>query len=362
MAGISIDYPLNFPRDRLLQLGDKLMASGSVVPGFDPPEIGALHVDALTYGIMAEGLEFTVLVDRNIASRVAKVAREKLAHPRDYPTTTAIHLMALAQYLDIVIEPSIAFHELAYTQGNQAAHEELSWFRAGDKANADHWLALAVETTNAIDVGPPDPMGTENLAFPLRRWQRNYILGLKIAEFESTAGHVNHLERLNLLIAWMEKKFHMAGPAVLYAGLYFAPGGQRKGLFKSLKSDNRNRALDGIRTAAWDITHLSEFVSRVNKSDPQQERYLFATADKKLAEIASRMIRSGDYDAFRTTISDWWGTKLSSSVADLLWQKFQNAHSTPNEHRPYFNDKEISDLISDGEAKVLKGNCIGRAD
>lgn len=357
-----MSYPLGFPRDRLIQVGEQLMASGSVVPGFEPPEVGALHVDALAYGTMAEGLQFTVLVDRNIASRIAKVAREKHVHTRDYPTTTAVALMALAQYNDIMIEPSIAFHELASTQGNQAAHEELSWFRAGDRSNADRWLALAEEATNAIDLGPPDPVGTENLAFPLRRWQRNYVLGLKIAEVESTAKHLNHLGRLNLLIEWMEKEFYMAGPAVLYAGLYFAPHGQRKGLFKSLKSDDRNRALDGIRTAAWDITHLSEFVGRVNKSDPQRERYLFATADKKLAEIASKMISSNDVDAFRTTISDWWGKQLSPSVTNLLWQKFQNAHSIPDENRPYFNDEEISDHISSAEAKLLNGYCTGSAD
>ena len=162
MTGISISNPLDFPRDHLNQIGEKLMASGSVVPGFYPPEVGALHVDALAYGKLAEELDYTIMVDRNIASRIARIAREKQVGKRDYPTMTAVNLMALAQYLDLTIEPSIAFHELASTQGNKNAHEELSWFRAGDRSNPDAWLALAKGSTDAIDIGHPSPLGTEN--------------------------------------------------------------------------------------------------------------------------------------------------------------------------------------------------------
>jgi len=89
MSGISISYPMDVPRGPLNQIGRRLETSGCVIPGFQPPDIGLLHGDALVYAQKAEGLNYTLLIDRNIVSRVAKVARESRVSIRDVPTTPA---------------------------------------------------------------------------------------------------------------------------------------------------------------------------------------------------------------------------------------------------------------------------------
>ncbi len=356
MPGISISFPMNFPRDSLNRIGRQLEESGCVIPGFQPPVIGLLHTDALAYGQMAEGLNYTLFVDRNLASRVAKVARERRVSTRDVPTNTAIDLMAFAQFTDLMIEPSIAFHELASTQGNKVAHEELSWFRAADRSNPDDWLNLSLGVANEIDVGPPKTVGTENLEFPLRRWQRNYIICLKIAEIELSMQSNCALKRLTALLRWMEDEFFVAGPAAAYAALYFAPSGGRRGLFKSLRSLDRERARQGVMTAAWDATHISDFVRRVNYPDAETDRFMFATADKKLADIAHKLLLSHDLEIFQSGLRDWWGEVLADEVVELLRQVIERALGTPEHKRPAFTNEEIEMMILDGEQTLRQAD------
>ncbi|MEN3967499.1 hypothetical protein, partial [Mammaliicoccus sciuri] len=67
----------------------------------------------------------------------------------------------------------------------------------------------------------------------------------------------------------------------------------RKGLLKQLKSPDRQRALDGVKNAAWDITHLSDFIKKVNDAEGGDTRYLFASADKTLHKMAKFLFDFG---------------------------------------------------------------------
>lgn len=356
MASVSLVYPVEFPRDALNHIGQRLMEKGCVVPGFLPPEVGLLDLDALTYGQLLDRLNYTLLIDRNIASRLAKVAREGRVVERDVPTTTAIELMAFSQFTDLMIEPSIAFHELASTQGNQIAHEELGWFRAADRPNPEAWLNVALGLTDKIDAGPSEALGTENLQFPLRRWQRNYVLCLKIAEIELSMHERSALDRLMAVLRWMEAEFYVAGPAMAYATLYFAPFGGRKGLFKSLRSKDRYRAREGVMSAAWDVTHLSDFSKRVNNPRKASDRIMFATADKKLAEIAQKILMSHDRELFLNGLREWWGDVQASQVIGHYWEVFQRAATKAEHERRSFSNEEIKVMIADGEKALLEAD------
>ena len=59
-------------------------------------------------------------------------------------------IKAYSHFLDILIEPSVAFHELAHKQGNQAANEELAWFRIGDDADAFAWCDYALGRVDRV--------------------------------------------------------------------------------------------------------------------------------------------------------------------------------------------------------------------
>jgi hypothetical protein len=89
------------------------------MPGFVAPSIGPLDVKALLYAEHIEGIETFLLVDRNLASRMAQLARDGAPRRWDVPTKVSIKLMGFAQAMNIDIEPGLAFHELAHSQGNQ---------------------------------------------------------------------------------------------------------------------------------------------------------------------------------------------------------------------------------------------------
>jgi hypothetical protein len=61
-----------------------------------------------------------MLPDRNIASRIAHIATGA-------PATNDLRLVAaikaFCHFLDILVEPSVAFHELAHKQGSDIANE-----------------------------------------------------------------------------------------------------------------------------------------------------------------------------------------------------------------------------------------------
>lgn len=63
--------------------------------------------------------------------------------PMDAMLPKVAAIKAFCHFLDILIEPAIAFHELAHTQGNDAANVKLARFRDADDSDPYPWLDLA---------------------------------------------------------------------------------------------------------------------------------------------------------------------------------------------------------------------------
>lgn len=215
----TVILPPNFPYMDLRAIGEMLEAEGLFVPGYRPPAVGLCHPDAFIFEAQFEEIQTILLPDRNIASRMAKIVA---GAPMDATLRKIAAIKAFCHFLDIQIEPAIAFHELAHTQGNDAANLELARFRDADNADPYPWLNLAFGDLNALDpLEPQRSPESYDLAFPLRRWRRNYIAALKIAELE-LSGRPN-LDRMLELLSWMRDDFIIAGPAALLTCIYFAP-------------------------------------------------------------------------------------------------------------------------------------------
>ena len=110
----------------LLTLAELLERSDILTPGYVPPPIGLYHPDGFIYENHFTDSKTILLPDRNVASRFAQVATGLAVEEANRPIAS---LLAFAHFLDIEIEPSVAFHELAHKQGNIAANTELAWFR-----------------------------------------------------------------------------------------------------------------------------------------------------------------------------------------------------------------------------------------
>jgi hypothetical protein len=303
------------------------------------------------------GVKTILLPDRNIVSRLAQAAK---GEPLDDHRRRAAAVLAFAQCLDILIEPAISFHELAPKQGNDAAHGELAWFRVADNGSAYHWIAAALRQVDQIpSIGTPLPIVPLDLAKPLSRWRRNYVVALKIGELELSDS--SPMERILSLFQWMYQDFILAGPAAMLACVYFArnsPG--RRGLLKNLRVHNREKAIEGAQNAAWDVTHLSDFVRRVNAEphDPPQ-RFILATFDAGLRAIARLAVDinanetdASNLDCLALALQQWWPVSDARRIAET-WFDYIGRTRDPDWWRQYENRSDyVGELIARGEAAL----------
>ena len=347
--------PPGFPYPELLALGELLEAADVLTPGYIPPPVGLCHPDGFIYEKNFEDIKTVLLPDRNVASRFAQIAKGVVVDEAVRPVAA---LLAFSHFLDIEVEPSVAFHELAHKQGNAIANEELAWLRQADNADAHAKIDVAMGRAERL-VGLAAPVSIEelDLAFPLRRWRRNYIVTLKIGELE-LAG-LPHLDRMLALLDWMHRDFIVAGPAAILACIYFAPNSPpRKGLLKQLQSADRARAIEGAKNAAWDITHLSDFVHRVNEASDGSTRYLFASLDRNLHYIARSLFDFGAdgirQDGIVNELGKWWPESHARAIAERMADLFASiVHPERAAKRPQVAGF-VDSLINSGEAALLQ--------
>ncbi len=346
----TVILPPDFPYMELRALGELLRAYGVFVPGYRPPSVGLCHPDAFIFEAHFGKAQTILLPDRNIVSRMAKIVA---GAPMDATLRKIAAIKAFCHFLDIQIEPSIAFHELAQTQGNSAANLELARFRDADNADPFPWLDLAFGDLDALD--PMEPQHSperHDLAFPLRRWRRNYIAALKIAELELSG--CPNLDRMLGLLSWMRDDFMIAGPAALLACIYFAPNSPpRKGLFKQLRSPDRLRAIDGVRNAAWDLTHLSEMIRKANETNGNQTRLLFASFDEGLRILAGLLFTVSAEDLSEELLVEalvpWWSRAHAERIATSLIELLADLDDESRKQRQANSPVSISEMIQQGE-------------
>lgn len=349
----------NFPYMELRALGEVLDAERVFVPGYRPPPVGLCHPDAFIFEAQFEKVQTILLPDRNIASRMAKIVA---GAPMDAMLRKIAAIKAFCHFLDILIEPAIAFHELAHTQGNDAANLELARFRDADNADPYPWLDLAFGDLDALEpLQAPRLPESHDLAFPLRRWRRNYIAALKIAELELSARP--NLDRMLELLTWMRNDFLIAGPAALLACIYFAPNSPpRKGLFKQLHSSNRLRAIDGVRNAAWDLTHLSEMIREVNEGNGGSTRLIFASFDEGLRSLAALLFTFSADDFSEQILMDalvsYWSPAQAEQIAKALVVLLAHIHDEDRQQRRENSPLPIDEMIQQGEQFVLSASGI----
>lgn len=318
----------DFPIDDVDEIGRRLTESKALIPGWIVPEVGAFDIRAVVVAEHYDGWSTTLLPDRNIISRMARIAREGAIGTRDHPTDIAVLLMAFAQAVNFDIEPGLAFHELAQRENNQSALDELRWFRTADTGgHAREWIDLALDHKTSIAIGEASAEETVNLAAPIRRWRCNYVVAMKIAALELAPG--KPADKLMALLDWLKEDFLLASPALIFAARYWAPNLPRAGLIKHIRAPDRSRVLKGARNAAWDITYLSEFIRKVREGVAKKEQLVLATGDRLLAEIAPILLRGRESEErhpnLEETFSQWWPDNFTSRFCDAFFNAAEQA-------------------------------------
>ncbi|WDU60733.1 hypothetical protein LRS56_17850 [Pseudomonas poae] len=350
--------PIDFPVGDLFDVSGVLKTAGMLIPGYLAPDAG-IYEPAVYFYAQDQGIRTIILPDRNVASRIAQLVKGKeTANDKQLKLSAA--LLGFAQLLNIDFEPSVSFHELAHRCGNTSAADELGWFRAADNAPPQDMLNVALGRTNRVSRSyTPLEAPNLNLELPLKRWNRNYITALKILELDLAPG--KQVDKMLRLLDWMSTSLVFAGPALMLACVYLGTHSPaRKNVFKNSRSTDRMAAIAGVRNAAWDITHLSDFILRSNESaDFGNVQYLLASFDAHLKLTTNLLMTVGregsDASLIAAALAQWWGTKDAQRIAHEVVIQLRRINS--DSHVPKTSDDPdyISKLKLLGERLVKEG-------
>jgi hypothetical protein len=355
-------FPLNAEDDR--EISRLVRARGAFAPSFVPNDDEDVY-EPLTYRRQSfhHKTATILLADRNVVTRWLSLVSGKTASSED---RLAASIMAFAQSANILVEPNLALYEAAVAGGSEAANNELRQFRLADNLDTKHWADLAIGRIEKLSIPENElaalPNNSEEIDFGmrLRRWLRNYIILLKLAELELRGP--NRIEQITKLSTWMYEDFTVGGPGLMFAIYYLAPNSARSGLLKNLRSEDRERALRGIQNASWDLTLLSDWIRRGEEQKEKNALTLLCSLDRKLMQLALilKPHPAGDSvgDFRRSTlrkILEPWGKKPAREISELI-ERFMTTPNNPSRqiHRP--QEVDIDQKIAEGEKFIRDWN------
>ena len=351
-----IQYTPPFPRSDLDRIQLILQKAAPFVPGVhleDP-------YDVITY-LQRQMLwreDYCLLVDRNVVTRWTAVVERRKATSGH---RTAAAILAFAQASELAIEPNIAFYELSAHEDPAKVDREIATFYSAVDVPPPKWADIALGRMSQLVLDIPDGYvdRRSNLTKPPYAWRRNYLLALKIGELHLKGGRPEEL--MIRLLDWMYDDFLIGGPAVQLASYYFAPGAPRRRLLKQIESGDRERALDGIRNAAWDLTLVSEWLRSHIRRNPTNEHvkriYILCTLDEAVRRMASGLISFGEHseselEKLARVFGSVWGPKTAQRLARVL-SNYQSAADNPQRQLHGDPGGELLDeMIARGERTI----------
>lgn len=270
--------------------------------------------------------------------------------------------MTFCQCSGILIEPNLALYEWADSSARVAAQRELCLFRQADNLHPAHWSGVALGLVDQLPrqcrdaLEPPEEVDFE---MPLRRWRRNYVLALKLAGLELDGGRAE--KKMMRFLNWSHAEFLIGGPATALAALYLAPNSPRKRLLRSLRALDRERAILGIRNAAWDLTYLSDFAKKVQEQDEQRRIHVLCSFDASVRRIAKVVVSDAvpvgdDEGGYHRLFVDNWPPEAARRLGAELTRLRKEANDPRRQVNRSVPDEFIDERIRDGEAGV-RGWC-----
>ncbi len=305
------------------------------------------------------GTETYALIDRNIFSDVIAIIKGENVELRDGrdigPLRIAAALMAFLQCANILIEPNLSLYEYAATKLSSAAADELKLFRKADNLHPRIYADIVMRrkakiTEEELNRLSAIPSPEVDFGLSLRYWRFNYTIALQLALLELRA--ISQEQKMELFLQWMCEEFFIGASATFFASLFFSTKRMR-GMVKKIGSANRDRALLGVKNAAWDLTFITTWAKKVEQFQKTNRLWLLCSRDKALVRIASCLFTTSKDDKVimekvRNIFVDHWGEKSGTNLyAYYLWvvKNLDDKHRQATQKLPSSHWTELATLL-----------------
>lgn len=179
------------------------------------PQNDANTYDPLVYRREALQHDTTtiLLADRNVVTRWLALLSGRISSPQDRLVAA---IMVFAQSANILVEPNLALYEATVAGESEATMQELVRFRIADNLDIKHWLDLALGRKQKLSLADdelptiPDKSAEINFEMRLRRWIRNYIILLKLAQLELKG--LSRTRQITELATWRYQDSSLVAP------------------------------------------------------------------------------------------------------------------------------------------------------
>jgi hypothetical protein len=352
-------YHKGMDKEKFNSLSELIFSNRLLVPGFEfENEEEIYDISSYLKDRDEFGTDICLLADRNLMTRW--IALYRGGNVKNDNDRLASGVLAFAQLAEMVIEPNISLYEFAMTNSNEKANQELNEFRNADELNPYYWTLIALEKSDSLPVNKLEHINKKhsiNIDFkmPIQRWRNLYVLVLKIAEIELHQKG-NSYKQISKLFKWMYEDYMMLSTAIILAIHYFAPNNKRKGLLKSLRSKDRERAINGIKNATWDLMIMLEWTKKIQVQDKNNEQWVLCSLDNKLRIFAKSLVYlNGDENPIEATILKLFPLSIATTRLIEEFRIYMSTLDSPDRIYNQSNKQEnISNLIRKGEKIICE--------
>ncbi|OHX20684.1 hypothetical protein BI344_14775 [Chromobacterium sphagni] len=122
------------------------------------------------------------------------------------------------------------------------------------------------------------------------------------------------------------------------------------------------RAIEGVQNAAWDLTHLSETIRRVNKANNSSIRLLFASFDAGLRRLAELLFTLAADEFSEGVLIDalvpYWNQAHAERIAKSLAELLAHIDDEGRKQRQANSSMSIDEMIWYGEQLLLSAEGL----
>ncbi len=315
-----------------------------------------------THDQALDQMTFTLLLDRNVYSFITELADGDARVYTDSHRLGAA-VLCFADCCDLRTESIIAVLERELDSADpRFAVEHPKFLRvltADPTCLADFALGRSETLTlEASSISPPAEFPTLSESNRPDPWTLNFGCALKLASLILDDGMTHNADRFLAYLQWCYDEFFFSMGATASGSLAMPPR-RKPDMFKRLKGKSVQKAMHGIRNAAWDMTLISEWELRQHELSETKNYHLICSLDQAIMDVAA-WIMSQEKDAglrreqLRNSFLSNWnaaGDKLFSAYETMCSTVHNDLKRPANQGRPRSHwDAKINGL----QAQVTK--------